>query len=58
MAMDKKAKKRLEVLRKRQEKLRQQIAGARDQMDDPAELAALEQEMANVLEEIERLKNG
>ena len=56
--MDKKAKKRLEVLRKRQEKLRQQIAGARDQMDDPEELAGLEKEMADVLGEIERLKNS
>ncbi len=56
--MDKKAKKRLEILRKRQEKLRQQLAGARDQMDDPAEVASLEKEMAEVIDEIERLKKS
>ncbi len=56
--MDKKAKKRIEILRKRQEKLRQQLAGAKDQMDDPAEVTAIEQEIAGVIEEINRLKDS
>ena len=56
--MDKKAKKRIEVLRKRQEKLRQQLAGAKSQMDDPAEVESIEKEIADVKAEIERLKNS
>jgi hypothetical protein len=56
--MDKKAKKRIEVLRKREEKLRQQLAGARGQMDDPSEVESIEKEMANVKDEIEKLKKS
>ncbi len=50
--MDRKAKKRLKVLRGKLEKLRLQLAGARQQADDPgevdrrlAEIAAVENEM-------------
>lgn len=56
--MDKKAKKRIEILRKRQEKLRQQLAGAKSQMDDPAEVETLEKEIDDVRSEIEKLKNS
>ncbi len=56
--MDKKSKKRLEVLRKREEKLRTQLVGARSQMDDPAEVQSLEKEFADVQAEIERLKES
>lgn len=54
--MDKKAKKRVEVLRKRVEKLTLQITGAKTQADDPAELQSLEDEMAKVKAEIAELK--
>ena len=56
--MDKKAKKKLEVLRKRQEKLRQQLAGAKSQMDDPSEVEAIEKEINDTKEQIEKLKNS
>ena len=54
--MDKKAKKRVEVLRQRTQKLNQQLAGARQQEDEPGEVDRIEQEIASVKEEIERLK--
>jgi len=54
--MDKKAKKRVEVLRQRTQKLNQQLAGARQQEDEPGEVDRIEQEIASVKEEIEKLK--
>lgn len=56
--MDKKAKKRIEVLRKRTQKLQQQLAGAKLQTDDPDEITKIEQEMADVRTEIEELKKS
>ena len=43
--MDKKAKKRIDVLNTRITNLRQQVAGARKQMDDPDELKNLEKQL-------------
>lgn len=54
--MDKKAKKRIEVLRKKQEMLVKQIAGAKKQLDDPEELRKFEAELAAVLKEINELQ--
>ncbi len=56
--MDKKTKKRLETLRAREQKLRQQLAGIRKQLDDPAEAEALQRQIAEVHAEIERLKEA
>lgn len=56
--MDTKAKKKIDVLQQRLQKLRQQLAGARKQNDDPAELAQLEQDVAGVEAELERLKKS
>ncbi len=56
--MDKKAKKKLEVLRKKTQTLQQQIAGAKQQMDDPDEVSRLEAELASVKEQIEELKKS
>ena len=55
--MDKKAKKRLEVLQTRLHKLQLQLAGARKQLDDPDELAVLERQVSEVSTELERLKS-
>jgi hypothetical protein len=55
--MEKKAKKRVEVLQQRLQKLRQQLAGARKQLDEPDEVRALEREVAQIAEELERLKS-
>ncbi|HEX5443541.1 MAG TPA: hypothetical protein VF306_19555 [Pirellulales bacterium] len=56
--MDKKAKKRIDLLNQRLQKLRQQLAGARKQMDDPADVTRLEREIENVSSELEKLKQG
>jgi DNA repair exonuclease SbcCD ATPase subunit len=55
--MDKKAKKKIDVLRQRLTKLQQQLAGAKQQPDDLDELARLEQEIASVHAELEKLKD-
>jgi hypothetical protein len=54
--MDKKAKKRVEVLRKKQDLLVKQISGARKQLDDPEELKKLEAELAAILKEVKELQ--
>ncbi len=45
--MDKKAKKKSQTLRQRLQKLRQQLAGAKGQVDDPGELRGLEKQIAD-----------
>jgi hypothetical protein len=54
--MDKKAKKRTEVLRTRIANLQQQLAGARKQMDDPTEGKNLENQLAAAEAELAKLK--
>ena len=54
-SMDKKAKKKQEVLRQRLQKLQQQLAGARRQMDDPEEVRRLESDIATARSELEKL---
>lgn len=54
--MDKKAKKRIEVLRKKITQLQQRLAGAKEQMDDPDEVRQYESQIADALAEIEKLK--
>jgi cell division septum initiation protein DivIVA len=54
--MDKKAKKKIEVLRDRLTKLKQQLAGAKKQMDDPDEVSRIEREIAQATAELEKLK--
>ena len=56
--MDKKAKKKIDVLRQRIIKLRQQLAGAKSQPDEPEEIRRFEQEIAAAEAEIEKLKGG
>ena len=56
--MDKKAKKRIDVCNKRLQKLRQQLSGAKQQDDEPGEVERLEQEIADTLAEVEKLKNS
>jgi DNA-binding FrmR family transcriptional regulator len=54
--MDKKAKKRIDTLNQRLQKLRQQLAGAKKQADDPSELRALQQQVAEAEAELAKLK--
>jgi hypothetical protein len=56
--MDKKAKKRIELLHKKIVDLQQRLAGERKQMDDPAEVARLERELAAAQQEIDKLKQS
>lgn len=54
--MDKKAKKKIDTLQQRLQKLRQQLAGARKQADDLAELRNLERQVADTEAELAKLK--
>jgi hypothetical protein len=56
MALDRKQKKQLAVARKKLDNLRQQLAGARDQPDDPADVPRLEQAIEQTLETIRALR--
>ena len=54
--MDKKAKKKLDVIHRRLQHLRQQLAGARQQDDEPGEVQKLEREIAELEAQAEKLK--
>lgn len=54
--MDKKAKKKIDVLRQRIQKLQLQLAGAKQQEDEPGEVAKLEAEIKSLLADIDKLK--
>ncbi len=55
--MDKKQKKRSDVLKTRIANLRQQVAGARKQMDDPDELKNLEKQLVAAEAELAKIKD-
>ncbi len=54
--MDKKAKKRIDLLNQKLQKLRQQLAGTKKQLDDPADVERLEAEIAAAEGELRELK--
>lgn len=54
--MDKKAKKRLDLINQRIQTLRQKLAGAKQQPDEPGEVERLQAEIKQLQEEAERLK--
>jgi hypothetical protein len=56
MSLNKKTKKQLDVEHKKLAQLQLQLAGARKQLDDPAEVTRLEQEIAATNGRIEKLK--
>ena len=56
--MDKKAKKRLDVINKKLQTLRPRLAGSRAQADDPSELKQLEDEIAKLEAEAAEIKAG
>lgn len=55
--MDKKDKKRLDVIHQRLQKLRQQLSGARRQDDEPGEVQRLEKEIATLEAEAKKLRD-
>lgn len=54
--MDKKAKKRLEVLRQKQDKTQKLLKDAKAQTDEPGEVEKIEAELAAIKAEIAELK--
>ncbi len=56
--MDKKAKKRLEVLRQKHQKQEKLLAAAKQQTDEPGEVESIERQIAEIKAEIEKIKNG
>jgi hypothetical protein len=56
--MDKKIKKKSHVLQQRIQTLRQQLAGAKKQMDDKDELKLLEQQLATAEAELAKIKES
>ncbi len=54
--MDKKAKKRLDIINKKLQQLRQSLSGAKSQDDEPGEVQRLEKEIAALEEESRKLK--
>ena len=57
-AIDKKEKKRLDVLQQKIAKLQQLLTGAKKQPDDPAEVPRLEKELAAAHAELAALKKA
>ena len=58
LSMDKKIKKKTHVLQQRIQTLRQQLAGAKKQMDDPAESKLIEQQLAAAEAELAKTKEA
>ncbi len=56
--MDKKSKKRIDLLHKKINDIQQRLAGARKQMDDAHEVQQLETELAAAKTELEKLKQS
>jgi hypothetical protein len=54
--MDRKIKKKIETLNKRIQKMRQQLSGAKQQEDEPGEVARLQQDIADAEAEVAKLK--
>ena len=54
--MDKKIKKKIDTLRQRIQHLRQKIAGAKKQLDDPAELKNMEKQLTDAEAELAKIK--
>lgn len=56
--MDRKVKKKLEILRGKLQLLQRQLAGARRQLDEPGDIERLTAEVAAVEAEVKRLKES
>ena len=56
--MDKKTKKKIDVLHQKVQKLKQQLAGAKQQPDEPGEVERLESQIAEAQSQIEKLRTA
>lgn len=57
MALNKKQKKQIDAIRNKLQRLQQLLNAARNQPDDPREAPRLEQEIAALQAEMEKIKN-
>ena len=57
MALNKKQQKQSEAAKNKIQRLRQLLAGARNQPDDPQEAPRLEKQIAELNAEIEKIRN-
>lgn len=58
MALDKKQKKQLEAAKTKLAKLRQLMAGAREQPDEPNEISRIREQMADVEDQIRKIHDA
>lgn len=58
MALNKKQKKQIDIENQKIAQLRLQLSGAKKQLDDPAEVTRLEQEIAAAQQRIEKAKQS
>ncbi|MEX2288507.1 MAG: hypothetical protein WD648_15525 [Planctomycetaceae bacterium] len=58
MGLNKKQKKQIEAAKNKRRKLQQLLAGARQQMDDPAEVPRLEAQIAAIDREIKAVQES
>lgn len=58
MTLNKKQKKQIDIEQQKLAQLRLQLSGAKKQLDDPAEVTRLEQEIAAANARLEKLKAG
>jgi peptidoglycan hydrolase CwlO-like protein len=58
MALNKKQKKQIEAAKNKIQRLQQLLNAAREQPDDPADVPRLENEIAALQAEIEKIRNG
>ena len=58
MALDKKQKKRLDVINKKLQTLRPRLAGAREQADEPGEVKQLEDEITALEAESKEIRES
>ncbi len=58
MPLNKKQKKQIDVLRQKIQKLRLQLSGAKQQMDDPQEVERLQEQINTHEAEIEKIKSA
>ena len=56
--MDKKQKKKIQAIQQRLQRLKSQLAGAKRQMDDPAEVSALARQVAEAEAELAKQKGA
>ena len=58
MSLNRKQKKQIEAAKNRMQRLQHLLSAAKNQPDDPDEIPRLEAQIAEVRQEIEKIRNG